>query len=212
MDYKQIDDGNLLLAFIIHYGIGEYSTVHFSVTLQSNFECLRLGYCFLSIILVLEKCNLGPWKVLEFCTLSLLRTLIKQFCNSYYTCWQCGTACILHVAIASCQPCSNPSISLLFIPTAAYQLRRPDRTDIWVQDSFIDHVLHTILPSVLWHCWLGGRKGIRPVKNWAVGCWHGSVWSKVQTCIWPSWCQCRSLSLAPVKSRLVLPFCTGSPG
>jgi len=28
-------------------------------------------------------------------------------------------------------------------------------------------------PSVLWHCWLGGRKGIRPVKNWAVGCWYG---------------------------------------
>ena len=32
-----------------------------------------------------------------------------------------------------------------------------------------------------------------------------SVWSKVQTCIWPSWCHCRLLSLAPVKSRLVLP-------
>jgi len=29
------------------------------------------------------------------------------------------------------------------------------------------------LPSVLWRCWLGGRKGIRPVKNWAVGCWSG---------------------------------------
>jgi len=28
------------------------------------------------------------------------------------------------------------------------------------------------VPSVLWHCWLGGRKGIRPVKNWVVGCWH----------------------------------------
>ena len=26
---------------------------------------------------------------------------------------------------------------------------------------------------MLWHCWLGGRKGIRPVKNWAVGCWRG---------------------------------------
>ena len=26
-----------------------------------------------------------------------------------------------------------------------------------------------------------------------------SVWSKVQTCIWPSWCHCHSLSLAPVK-------------
>ena len=33
-----------------------------------------------------------------------------------------------------------------------------------------------------------------------------SVWSKVQTCIWPSWCHCHSLSLASVKSWLVLPF------
>ena len=32
-----------------------------------------------------------------------------------------------------------------------------------------------------------------------------SVWSEVQTCIWPSWCHCHSLSLAAVKSRLVLP-------
>ena len=29
------------------------------------------------------------------------------------------------------------------------------------------------LPSALWRCWLGSGKGIRPVKNWAVGCWHG---------------------------------------
>ena len=33
-----------------------------------------------------------------------------------------------------------------------------------------------------------------------------SVWSEVQTCIWPSWCHCHSLSLASEKSRLVLPF------
>ena len=33
-----------------------------------------------------------------------------------------------------------------------------------------------------------------------------SVWSKVQTCIWPSWCHCHSLSVASVKSRLFLPF------
>ena len=26
-----------------------------------------------------------------------------------------------------------------------------------------------MLPSVLWRCWLGGRKGIRPVKNWVLG-------------------------------------------
>ena len=33
-----------------------------------------------------------------------------------------------------------------------------------------------------------------------------SVWSEVQTCIWPRWCHCHSLSLASVQSRLVLPF------
>ena len=33
-----------------------------------------------------------------------------------------------------------------------------------------------------------------------------SVCSEVQTCIRPSWCQCHSLPLASVKSRLVLAF------
>ena len=42
--------------------------------------------------------------------------------------------------------------------------------------------------SVLSRCWLGSRKGIRPVKTewWgAVLVWL-SVWSEVQTCILPS--------------------------
>ena len=58
-------------------------------------------------------------------------------------------------------------------------------------------------------------------STWEVGCWHASlllcvqmllsccklsVWSEVQTCMWPSWCHCHPLSLASVKSRLVLPF------
>ena len=30
-----------------------------------------------------------------------------------------------------------------------------------------------LMPPVLWRCWFGGRKGIRPVKNWVVGCWCG---------------------------------------
>ena len=62
------------------------------------------------------------------------------------------------------------------------------------------------LPSVLWCCWLGGRKGIRPVKNRVVGYWRGYL----------SGARCRlaygpadataTHSLASVKSRLVLPF------
>ena len=38
---------------------------------------------------------------------------------------------------------------------------------------FLHFFLKVRMPSVLWRCWLGGRKGIRPVKNWAVGCWRG---------------------------------------
>ena len=70
-------------------------------------------------------------------------------------------------------------------------------------------IIHLVpfMPSVLWRCWLGGSKGIRPVKKLSgeVLAWL-SVWSEVQTCICSSWCHCHSLSLASVKSRLVLPF------
>jgi len=81
-------------------------------------------------------------------------------------------------------------------------------------------IIHLVpfMPSVLWRCWLGGSKGIRPVKKLSgeVLAWL-SVWSEVQTCICSSWCHCHSLSLASVKSRLVLPFWyrpahLGSPG
>ena len=31
------------------------------------------------------------------------------------------------------------------------------------------------VPSVLWRCWLGSRKGIWPVRNWVAGRWHGCL-------------------------------------
>ena len=77
----------------------------------------------------------------------------------------------------------------------------------WWRNYNFRIVLLVKVPSVLWHCWLGGRKGIRPVKKLSGGvlAWL-SAWSEVQTCMWPSWCHCHSLSLASVKSGLVLPF------
>ena len=72
---------------------------------------------------------------------------------------------------------------------------------------FLSYCLILFLPSVLWRCWLGGRKGIRPVKKTE---WWGAG---VVICLergadlhMPIWCHCHSLSLASVKSRLVLPF------
>ena len=54
--------------------------------------------------------------------------------------------------------------------------------------------------TVLWCCWLGGKKGIRPVKKLSGGmlAWL-CVWVKVPICIWPSWWHCHSLSLDPVN-------------
>jgi len=49
-------------------------------------------------------------------------------------------------------------------------------------NSVIFNILNLLMPSVLWRCWLGVRKGIRPVKNWVVGCWRGCLHG-VQTCI-----------------------------
>ena len=43
---------------------------------------------------------------------------------------------------------------------------------LWVLALAVAQCLYLCL-SVLWRCWLGGRKGIRPVKNWVVGWWHG---------------------------------------
>ena len=57
------------------------------------------------------------------------------------------------------------------------------------------------VPSVLWCCWFGSRKGIWPVKIWVVGYWRGYL----------SGARCRLAcgpadATATVKSRLVLPL------
>jgi len=57
-------------------------------------------------------------------------------------------------------------------------------------------------PSVLWHCWLGGRKGIRPVKDMGDG--GGRHWLLVRMEWCPSgWSLCLPLLIFPctIKSR-----------
>ena len=60
---------------------------------------------------------------------------------------------------------------------------------------------------------VGWQEGHLACKNLSGGmlAWL-SVWSEVQTCVWPSWCHCHSLSLASVKSRWFYLSGTGSPG
>ena len=57
-------------------------------------------------------------------------------------------------------------------------------------------------PSVLWHCWFGDRKGIRPVKSW-LGLLMVMIW--LELCMsYSSSCHYSPppLSLAPIKFRM----------
>ena len=77
-------------------------------------------------------------------------------------------------------------------------------------------MVRTVMPSVLWRCWLGGRKGSRPVKNWVVGCWHGYLSG--------AWCRLAHAQLMPLPLTIscfskiqigftfLVPHHPGSPG
>ena len=79
---------------------------------------------------------------------------------------------------------------------------------------FVFYEHHGQLPSVHRHCWLGGRKGIRPVKRWGDG--GGGHWL-----VWMEWRPAgRSVCLpllifhCTIKSRgsLLAPAHQGRPG
>ena len=69
-------------------------------------------------------------------------------------------------------------------------------------------------PSVLWHHWLGDRKGIRPVKNMGDG--GDEHWLVRMEWRPAGWSMCLPLSIFPctIKSRsfLLAPALPGSPG
>jgi len=72
------------------------------------------------------------------------------------------------------------------------------------------------MPSVLWHCWLGGRKGIRPVKTelWGAGVviWleRGADLHMVQLMPLPLTVSC--FSKIQTDFTLLVPAHPGSPG
>ena len=56
-----------------------------------------------------------------------------------------------------------------------------------------------IFPSVLWHCWLGDRKGIWPVKKLVVGLLLVMIWLEL-------WMACSSSSPVVTTTSIVLCF------
>ena len=86
--------------------------------------------------------------------------------------------------------------------------------DCWLQLQIVTHL--SSMTSVLFRATafsaltllVGQQEGHPACKKtewWVVGMVVSGA-TVNQTCIWRSWCHCRSLSLVSVKSRLVLPF------
>jgi len=97
--------------------------------------------------------------------------------------------------------CSCHSLSLRMVTVSCSLTDILITADIY-WESKLSHLAFSALTLLV-----GRQEGHPTCKKQSGGvlAWL-SVWSEVQTCIRPSWCHCHSLSLAPVKSRLVLPF------
>ena len=85
----------------------------------------------------------------------------------------------------------------------AVTLFRDLRLSFWITNF----LLHSYFAFSALTLLVGRKEGYPACKKLSGGvlAWL-SVWSEVQTCIWLSGFHCHSLSLASVKSRLVLPF------
>ena len=99
--------------------------------------------------------------------------------------------------------CSQPAGDVSHKPDGKLPLlsARPAVTPATLKRAATNFAAWWIVPSVLWCCWLGGRKGILSGEVLAWSCLERGADLHM-----PSWCHCHSLSLASVKSRLVLPF------
>ena len=103
--------------------------------------------------------------------------------------------CALDIAVIQYSP---PLVALWYV----MYLRRTSCLHLW--------------PSVLWRCWLGGRKGIRPVKNWVVGCWRSYLSeARCRLAYVPAEAtatHCFLLQLNPDWFTFLVPAYPGSPG
>ena len=87
---------------------------------------------------------------------------------------------------------------------------------LWDVDHITTVFFIQILPLLLWHCWLGGRKDIRPVKNWVVGSWRDYLSGvRCKLAYGPADAiatHCFLLHLNPDWFCLLVPTDPGSPG
>ena len=58
-----------------------------------------------------------------------------------------------------------------YLPAMPRQLMTLLQRLLWLVWHYSHYSILYLFPSVLWHCWLGDRKDIRPVKSRVLVCW-----------------------------------------
>jgi len=90
------------------------------------------------------------------------------------------------------------------------------QSNIWTRIITDDRLITTVfrVDFLPWHCWLGIKNSIWPVRNWVIRCWCGYL--SGARCKWfaygPANATATPFSLAPVKSRMVYLSGAGLPG
>ena len=96
--------------------------------------------------------------------------------------WEDPGPHLIHCSLGSHK--STPQSAPRSLPPSQHSLRsRPTHKHRpWYNGNSSQHLMirTAIRPNnirdkfqVRWRCWSGGRKGIQPLRNWVVGCWHG---------------------------------------
>jgi len=99
-----------------------------------------------------------------FCTVivTFFTRCTKLWLQRQFTLWPCSCGKAPHFSLQS-----HEIVFLLLCLRESLQCVLGWKCQTVAVLLLLSPCVHPWVPSVLWHCWLGGRKGVRPVKNWA---------------------------------------------
>jgi len=130
---------------------------------------------------MLTVCNTNLSPIPNRAGRQMSRPVFRRFTHSDFrpptlcccaVCMLCRvSACLSDTSRCSVETAERIKLVLGTESYSSYPSPRVEELWVYVKNKYTS--FWNLLPSVLWRCWLGGRKGIRPVKNRVVGCWCG---------------------------------------
>ena len=156
------------------------------MTLPLTVSCFSKIQIGLTSLVVAYLSSPGKGAVKRVCVCVCVRA-----CVSVSVCVCMLAACVMvccscTVSLRMCLICPNVNSQSFTVPTtttwrSSKRSGKKSSTNVSYllsdnnnkQICIVPCIVPVFVPSVLWCCCSGCRKGIRPVKNWVVGCWHG---------------------------------------